>query len=44
MIGAHREIRDLARRHPRMSDLRTAAFLSAVNKVATSYREMGIFP
>jgi glutamate dehydrogenase (NAD(P)+) len=44
MIGAHREIRDLARRHPRMSDLRTAAFLNAVTKVATSYLEMGIFP
>jgi glutamate dehydrogenase (NAD(P)+) len=44
MIGAHQQIRDLARRDPRISDLRTAAFLSALTKVATSYLEMGIFP
>ena len=44
MIGAHQQIRDLARRDPRIADLRTAAFLSALNKVATSYLEMGIFP
>ena len=44
MIGAHQEIRDLTRRDPRIHDLRTAAFLSAVRKVATAYQEMGIFP
>ena len=44
MIGAHQQIRALARRDPRITDLRTAAFLSAVTKVATSYQEMGIFP
>ncbi len=44
MIEAHQEIRDLARRDPRITDLRTAAFLSAVRKVATAYQEMGIFP
>ena len=44
MIGAHQQIRDLARRDPRIADLRTAAFLSALNKVATAYLEMGIFP
>jgi glutamate dehydrogenase (NAD(P)+) len=44
MIGAHQQIRDLARRDPRITDLRTAAFLSALNKVATAYLEMGIFP
>jgi glutamate dehydrogenase (NAD(P)+) len=44
MIGAHQQIRDLARRDPRITDLRTAAFLSALNKVATCYLEMGIFP
>ena len=44
MIGAHQQIRDLTRRDPRIHDLRTAAFLSALNKVATSYLEMGIFP
>jgi glutamate dehydrogenase (NAD(P)+) len=44
MVNAHGQIRDLARRDPRIKDLRTAAFLSAVNKVATAYLEMGIFP
>jgi glutamate dehydrogenase (NAD(P)+) len=44
MVAAHQQIRDLARRDPRIHDLRTAAFLSALNKVATAYLEMGIFP
>jgi glutamate dehydrogenase (NAD(P)+) len=44
MVSAHQEIRALARRDPRIHDLRTAAFLSALTKVATSYQEMGIFP
>src|SRR5262249_5047349 len=30
MVAAHRQIRDLTRRDPRISDLRTAAFLSAL--------------
>ena len=44
MIGARQQIRDLARRDPRVTDLRTAAFLSALHTVATCYQEMGIFP
>ena len=44
MIDAYQQIRDLARRDSRITDLRTAAFLSALNKVATSYLELGIFP
>jgi glutamate dehydrogenase (NAD(P)+) len=44
MIGAHQQIRELARRDPRVVGLRTAAFLGALHKVATAYREMGIFP
>ncbi|PSQ89459.1 MAG: glutamate dehydrogenase [Bacteroidetes bacterium QS_8_64_10] len=42
MIGAYREIRVLRERHD--VDLRTAAFISAINKITTSYKEMGIFP
>ncbi|MGI9174477.1 MAG: Glu/Leu/Phe/Val family dehydrogenase [Rhodothermales bacterium] len=42
MIMAYREIRDIRREHD--LDLRTAAFVSAINKVAVSYTEMGIFP
>jgi glutamate dehydrogenase (NAD(P)+) len=44
MVAAHQQIRDLARRDSRIRDLRTAAFLSALNKVAISYLELGIFP
>ena len=36
MIGAHQQIRDLACRDPRIGDLRTAAFLTALTKVTTS--------
>jgi glutamate dehydrogenase (NAD(P)+) len=44
MVAAHQQIRELARRDPRITDLRTAAFLAALNKVAVSYLELGIFP
>jgi glutamate dehydrogenase (NAD(P)+) len=44
MVGAFQQIRELARREPRITDLRTAAFLNAIRKVATSYLELGIFP
>ncbi len=44
MVAAHQQIRELARCDPRITDLRTAAFLSALNKVAISYLELGIFP
>ncbi|HYE58173.1 MAG TPA: glutamate dehydrogenase, partial [Rhodothermales bacterium] len=42
MIVAYREIREISKKHN--VDLRTAAFIDAINKVAVSYREMGIFP
>ena len=44
MINAYREIRELGRHDPRIKDLRTAAFLNALKKVATTYLELGIFP
>jgi glutamate dehydrogenase (NAD(P)+) len=44
MIGAYRQIRELMRQDSRVKDLRTAAFLSALRKVATTYLELGIFP
>jgi hypothetical protein len=34
----------MTRQDPRIRDLRMAAFLSALRKVATSYLELGIFP
>ena len=42
MISAYHEVRELTRRHN--TDLRTAAFISALDKVAASYEQMGIFP
>lgn len=44
MIGAYQQIREVKMRDPRVKDLRTAAFISAIQKVATSYLELGVFP
>jgi glutamate dehydrogenase (NAD(P)+) len=43
MIAAYHEIREIWKKHKGV-DLRTAAFISAIDKVATSYMELGIFP
>lgn len=42
MVGSYHEIRETAR--DRDVDLRTAAFVIAIDKVARTYRERGIFP
>ncbi len=44
MIVAYQDIREALRREPKMGDLRTAAFVTAINKVAIVYEELGIFP
>ena len=44
MITAYRQVHEQWKRDSRVSDLRTAAFLTALNKVATTYLELGIFP
>ena len=44
MITATREIMDIWHSNPDIPDMRTAAYVSAINKVATSYAELGIFP
>jgi glutamate dehydrogenase (NAD(P)+) len=44
MVGAYREIREARARNAGLSDLRTAAFLVAIEKVGRSYAELGIFP
>ena len=44
MAYAYREIRDIMQSSPAVKDLRTAAFVSAINKIAVSYGELGIFP
>ena len=43
MSVAWQQIRDVQHKHPK-SDLRTAAFISAIDKIAVSYMELGIFP
>ena len=42
MVSAYQEIRELGKQHD--TDLRTGAFISAINKIARSYLQMGIFP
>jgi glutamate dehydrogenase (NAD(P)+) len=44
MIIAYQEIREGLRQQPEVGDLRTAAFVTAINKVAIVYEELGIFP
>ncbi len=44
MITATREIMEIWLGNPAIPDMRTAAYVNAINKVATSYGELGIFP
>ena len=44
MITATREIMDIWHSNPEIPDMRTAAYVCAINKVGTSYTELGIFP
>ncbi|MCD6064697.1 MAG: Glu/Leu/Phe/Val dehydrogenase [Flavipsychrobacter sp.] len=43
MIGSYHEIREAMLTH-NMTDMRTAAFIVAINKVGVAYEELGIFP
>ncbi len=44
MISSTHEIMDVWRKNPQIPDMRTAAYVVAINKVGTSYAELGIFP
>jgi len=44
MATAYHEILETRRRYPGMQNLRTAAFFNAIEKVARTYLELGIFP
>lgn len=44
MISAYHDVREAWKSNDKIKDLRTAAFYVAVNKVAISYIELGIFP
>ncbi len=44
MCTAYQEIREIFFRRRKVHDMRTAAFACAIEKVAASYRALGIFP
>ncbi len=44
MIAAFNEIREIRNSNPKIKDLRTAAFVSGINKLAASYGALGIWP
>ena len=44
MITATHEIMNAWKANPEIPDMRTAAYVVAINKVGTSYAELGIFP
>jgi glutamate dehydrogenase (NAD(P)+) len=44
MCGAYGQIHEIWRSTPGAGSLRTAAFIAAINKIAQSYLELGVFP
>ncbi len=44
MIVAYHQIRDIQKRKRNIKDLRTAAFVNAINKIASDYTAFGIWP
>jgi glutamate dehydrogenase (NAD(P)+) len=44
MITAYGQIREVQKRLDGKADLRTAAFISAIDKIAHCYQDLGIFP
>jgi glutamate dehydrogenase (NAD(P)+) len=44
MVYAYREIRDVMERKPEVPNLRMAAFISGIEKIAASYETLGVFP
>ncbi len=44
MINAYHSIRDVKERRSKCNDLRTAAFINALDKVANDYISLGVFP
>ena len=44
MINAYHSIREQWLKQPEIEDLRTAAFVVAINKVGSDYKNLGVFP
>ena len=44
MMTAYHQIRETKKQNPKIDSLRTAAFISSINKIAISYKNLGVFP
>jgi glutamate dehydrogenase (NAD(P)+) len=44
MVGSFHQIRDTWKKYRKIEDMRTAAFVTSINKIADAYVSMGIFP
>lgn len=44
MIRSYHEIRDVKKNNSKIDSLRTAAFVSSIDKIATSYMNLGVWP
>ncbi|MCA9728424.1 MAG: Glu/Leu/Phe/Val dehydrogenase, partial [Candidatus Eisenbacteria bacterium] len=44
MTSAYREVRELFLKRKKIHDMRTAAFVCAIEKVAASYKSLGVWP
>jgi glutamate dehydrogenase (NAD(P)+) len=44
MMGSYHEIKESWLKNKKINDMRTAAFVSSINKIGVSYMELGIFP
>jgi len=44
MVGAYQAIREVVEQYDGKADLRTAAFINAIDKIALCYEDLGVFP
>jgi glutamate dehydrogenase (NAD(P)+) len=44
MVTAYQRLREVKLKHDNQFDLRTAAFIDAIDKIALCYADLGIFP
>jgi glutamate dehydrogenase (NAD(P)+) len=44
MMNAYHRLREIRNQHDGKADLRTAAFIDAIDKIAVCYEDLGIFP
>jgi glutamate dehydrogenase (NAD(P)+) len=44
MVTAYHNLREIRNKNDGKADLRTAAFIDAINKIAVCYQDLGIFP